>query len=86
MIKKYVVYDQRTGSNMEASTFEEAVSLQINLINSYMDTLKDAFAITVMVNNEDGSWSYYHHDENGDPVMPQPAANIPTTTLGEGTL
>ena len=82
MIKKYVVYDQLTGSNVETSTFEAAVILQTNLIDSYMETLKDAFAISVKIKNDDESWTYHHPDENGDPVI----ASIPVSTLGEGTI
>jgi hypothetical protein len=83
MIKKYTVYDQLTGSNVEASTFEEAVSIQTNLINTYMETIKDSFPIAVMVKNADGAWSHYIPKENGDPKMPEP---LPITFLGEETL
>jgi len=82
MIKKYVVYDQLTGSNVEVSTYAEAVSVQNTLISEYMETLKDAFAISVKIKNDDESWTYHHPDENGDPVI----ASIPVSTLGEGTI
>lgn len=79
MIKKYIIYNQLTGSNIEASTYEEAVSVQTTLISEYMETLKDAFAISVMIKNDDESWTYYHPDENGAPIV----ASIPTSILGE---
>jgi hypothetical protein len=82
MIKKYTIYNQLTGHNIEVSTYAEAVSVQNTLISEYMETLKDAFAISVSINNDDGSWTYHHPDENGDPVI----ASIPVSTLGEGTI
>lgn len=69
MIKKYTIYDQLTGSNVEASTYEEAVSVQNTLLNTYMETIKDAFAISVMIKNDDESWTYHRPDENGDPII-----------------
>jgi hypothetical protein len=88
MIKKYTIYDQLTGSNVEASTYEEAVSIQTNLLNTYMETIKDAFAIAVMIKNDDESWTHHNPDENGDPIIISISnnVNIPTTILGEGSI
>lgn len=88
MIKKYAIYDQLTGSNVEASTYEEAISIQNTLISEYIKTIKDAFAINVMIKNDDESWTYHRPDENGDPIIlpDQIPPSIPTSILGEGTV
>jgi hypothetical protein len=89
MIKKYTIYDQLTGSNIEVSTYEEAVSVQNTLISEYAKTLKDAFAISVMIKkNYNESWTYHTPDENGDPIIISPSNkfDIPITILGEGSI
>jgi len=89
MTVKYTIYDQLTATVTEASTFEEALSIQTNLINTYIETVKPYFHIAVLVPNEDGIYTQYEHDENGDPIInPRPTLpdNIPridSTTLGD---
>ena len=85
MIKKYTIYDQLEGVNKEASSFEEAIAIQNTLINAYVETLRPLFAINVMVQNDDQSWTQYAYDENGDPIIPdRMPESIPTSILGEG--
>jgi len=67
---KYEVHNQLTGLNEEASTFEDAKILKERLREEYIEQLVDPlFNITVMVQNEDDSWTQSVADEVGYPVL-----------------
>jgi hypothetical protein len=67
MIKKYEVHNQLTGMLEEAQTFEEAKLLQDRIRNEYMAHIEDLFAITVLAQNPDGSWTQSLSNDEGNP-------------------
>ena len=71
MTIKYQVTNQLTGIQEFADSFEEALKLQARLRDEYLKTLDPLFAMTVLVENEDGSWTQSLADEHGNPVIPQ---------------
>jgi len=71
MTKKYNIHNQLTGLQEEAITFEEAKILQDKIRQDYYKTIEGLFAITVLVQNEDNSWTQSLADENGNPIVVQ---------------
>jgi RNase H-fold protein (predicted Holliday junction resolvase) len=69
MIKKYEVTDQVTGLPSQVNTFEEALQLQEEYKTKYMEMIKQCFAITVLTQNEDGSWTQSLSDNIGNPIV-----------------
>lgn len=68
-MRKYEVPNQLTGVSEEAATFEEAVALRTQLKGQFIaDRVDPLYVITVLVQNEDGSWTQSVADEHGDPV------------------
>ncbi len=65
---KYEVPNQLTGIPEQAETFEEAKALQARIRAEYMATIESCFTISVLVQNEDGSWTQSQADENGNPL------------------
>lgn len=68
MTKKYEIHNQITGLLEEASTFDEALVLQERIKQDFLKFNDGLFLITVLVQNEDGSWAQSVADENGDPI------------------
>jgi hypothetical protein len=71
-MRKYQIHNQMTGHSEEAPNFQEALALQERIKQDYFEYIKDIFAITVIDQNEDGSWTYRLADGNGNPVTPEP--------------
>lgn len=70
---KYEVHNQLTGLNEEAYTFEDAKILSARLKEEYMvRNVNDLFLISVLVQNEDGSWTQGLADSEGGMVQPEP--------------
>jgi hypothetical protein len=69
MTKKYLFHNQLTGLQEEALTFEDAKVLQEQIKQAYYETIQGLFTITVMVENQDGSWTQSVADENGEPII-----------------
>ena len=69
MTIKYEVHNQLTGLPEEASSFEEAKVLQNRIRAEYMASIESCFVISVLVQNEDGSWTQALADENGEPII-----------------
>jgi capsid protein len=69
MTKKYEIHNQLTGLLEEAQTFEEAKVLQARIKAEYLATLENLFNISVLVQNEDESWTQSVADENGYPIV-----------------
>lgn len=67
-MKKYNIYNQLTGLPEEALTWEEALQLQVRIRNEYYASLEGLFTLSVLVQNEDGSWTQSLADSNGDPI------------------
>lgn len=68
-MRKYEVPNQLTGVSEEVATFEEAVALRAQRKNEFIaDRVDPLYIITVLVQNEDGTWTQSVADENGDPV------------------
>jgi len=65
MERKWLVHNQRTGLQEERSSFEEIKVRRLEIIEE-----SQLFNITVMVKNENGTWTQSLADENGDPVPP----------------
>jgi hypothetical protein len=68
MTQKYTVHNQLTGLQEEAFTFEDAKVLQARIKADYLASIEGVFGITVLVENEDGSWTQSLADENGNPI------------------
>ena len=68
-MKKYLIHNQLTGLQEEALTFEDAKVLQEQIRQAYYATIQGLFTITVMVENEDGSWTQSVADANGNPAI-----------------
>lgn len=66
--KKYMVHNQLTGLSEEALTFSEIFIIQDRIKTEYFATLASLFAITVLVENEDGTWTQSISDANGEPI------------------
>jgi hypothetical protein len=67
---KYEVNNQLTGISEEALSFEEAKLLRKRIINDYiLQVVESLFHITVLVQNEDKSWTQALADENGEPII-----------------
>jgi hypothetical protein len=71
MTKKYSIHNQLTGLQEEALTFEDAKILQDKIRQDYYKTIEGLFTITVLVQNEDNSWTQSVSDENGNPIVTQ---------------
>ena len=69
MTVKYEVHNQLTGIPEQADTFEEAKLLQTRIRNEYMASIESCFAISVLIQNEDNSWTQSLADENGGPII-----------------
>lgn len=72
MTQKYSIHNQLTGLQEEALTFEDAKILQNRIKQDYYATIEGLFMITVLVQNEDGSWTQSVADETGNPVVEIP--------------
>lgn len=82
-MKKYEVHNQLTGLLEQASSFDEAKQLQARLLDEYWQSIKDGlFQITVLVENDDGSWTQSLSDDSGEPV-PQRQTSIARPTKVE---
>jgi hypothetical protein len=66
--KKYEVYNQLTGQSEMAIDFSDIKIIQSRIREEYLANIEGLFAITVLVENEDGSWTQSESDENGEPV------------------
>jgi hypothetical protein len=69
MTFKYEVHNQLTGLPEEASSFEEAKVLQNRIRAEYIASIENCFVISVLIQNEDGSWTQSLADENGEPIV-----------------
>lgn len=70
MNKKYEVHNQLTGLLEEAATWEEAQQLRARIRAEYIeDRVDPLFQISVLVQNEDQSWTQSLADENGEPLI-----------------
>jgi hypothetical protein len=69
MTKKYSIHNQLTGLQEETLTFEDAQVLQEQIKQAYYETIQGLFTNTVMVENQDGSWTQSVADENGEPII-----------------
>jgi hypothetical protein len=78
MNKKYEVYNPLTGELIEALSFTLAKELSQELRSNYIkENVDPMFNISVLMENEDNTWTQSLSDENGDPVV-----NEETPTLG----
>lgn len=68
MNKKYSIHNQLTGLQEEALTFEDSLALQEQIRQAYYATIQGLFTITVLVQNEDGSWTQTVADADGNPI------------------
>lgn len=86
-MRKYEIHNQVTGLLEEAPTFQDALALQARIKQDYLEFNKGLFAITVLDQNGDGSWTQRLADENGEPIIPPkpPKQPIPVPT-DEGTV
>ena len=76
-MRKYEIHNQVTGLSEEAPTFQDALTLQERIKQDYLEFQKGLFAITVLTQNEDGSWTYAVSDDNGNPIPPPTEPPIP---------
>jgi hypothetical protein len=71
MSLKYELHDPLSGEFKTAPNFEEAKSLRLQLRNNYInEVVNKMIAITVLIENEDGSWTQALADDEGNPVPP----------------
>lgn len=75
MTYKYEIHNQLTGKLEEALSFEEAKILQAKIRADYIASIEDLFLITVLVQNEDGSWTQSVADSNGEPIYASPVTD-----------
>lgn len=79
MKTKYEVHNQITGLSEEASSFELGLSLRDRLRAEYIEKMVDPlFQISVLMENQDGSWTQSLADKNGNPIIVT-AENLPLT-------
>jgi len=67
MTQKYTIHNQLTGMQEEAETFQQALILKNRIKQEYYSSIEGLFAISVLVKNEDNSWTQSLADENGNP-------------------
>jgi hypothetical protein len=84
-MRKYQIHNQVTGLSEEAPTFQDALALQARIKQEYLEFVKGLFDITVLTQNNDGSWTYAASDENGEPIIPPKPPKRPVPT-DEGTV
>jgi hypothetical protein len=65
MARKWAVHNQITGLQEELDSFEAIKARRLEIIEE-----SGLFNITVLVQNEDGSWTQTLADANGDPIIP----------------
>lgn len=65
MDKKWLVHNQGTGLQEERDSFEAIKERRLEIIEE-----SHLFDITVMVKNENGTWTQSLADKNGDPIPP----------------
>lgn len=70
MTRKYEVHNQLTGMLESADTWAEAQVLRDRIRTDYINSIEGIFAISVLTENEDGSWTQSLADANGDPIAP----------------
>jgi hypothetical protein len=68
MNKKYQIHNQLTGHNEVIDTFEQAVVRQAEVRSAYIASIENSFSITVLVEQEDGSWQLSLSDAEGNPI------------------
>jgi len=68
-MKKYNVFNQLTGKPEEALTYEEALILQKKIKDEYYASIEGLFTITVLVKNEDETWTQSVSDNQGNPLI-----------------
>lgn len=69
-MQKYECPNQLTGISEQADTWEAAQQLRSRLRAEYIAAQVDfLFQLTVLVQNEDGSWTQSLADENGNPCI-----------------
>lgn len=67
MNRKYQINCQISGLPETANTWKEAKVLQKEIIDRHWQTIKNCFDISVLTENEDGSWTQAKADKNGNP-------------------
>jgi hypothetical protein len=65
MTRKWAVHNQRTGLQEERDSFDVIKTRRLEIIEE-----SHLFDITVLVQNEDSTWTQSMADENGDPIPP----------------
>jgi hypothetical protein len=65
MARKWAVHNQNTGLQEELDSFEAIKARRLEIIEQ-----SRLFDITVLVQNEDETWTQTLADANGDPVPP----------------
>jgi hypothetical protein len=65
MARKWAVHNQVTGLQEERDSFEGIKARRLEIIEE-----SHLFDITVLVQNEDSTWTQSMADENGDPIPP----------------
>ena len=65
MTRKWAVHNQKTGLQEELDSFEAIKTRRLEIMEE-----SGLFNITVLVENEDGTWTQSLADANGDPVPP----------------
>ena len=66
---KYEIPNQVTGIAEEAGTWEEAKILKAKIISEYMAYIGNIFAVSIKIQNEDGSWTQSVADSEGNPII-----------------
>jgi hypothetical protein len=69
MTRRYEVHNQVTGLLESADTYADALLLRERIKQDYLKFNEGLFCISVLVKNEDGTWTQSLADENGDPVV-----------------
>jgi hypothetical protein len=65
MARKWAIHNQITGLQEELDSFEAIKARRLEIIEE-----SRLFDITVLIQNEDGTWTQTLADANGDPIIP----------------
>jgi hypothetical protein len=71
----YEIHNQLTGQLEQAATFEEAKILKERIRAEYIASIESLFQLTVLVQNEDGSWTQSLADADGQPISVSDSAS-----------
>ena len=67
--KKYEIHDHITGQTIQVDTFDDIKNIQSRLREEWYKSIESMFRISVLIKNEDDSWTQYLAKDDGEPLI-----------------